>query len=168
MLCYWLIWLVYKKLVWEGWQTNIWGKDVMWREWSGACVKGRGVPENGGWRSTKLRAVALGWRFKVQCSETRCSLRICCTPYLCIVWAPVLRACCRSVTGKNNYYRTTASYQAQVYAHHRIERQIVICLHLSVSAFLTPQASYLTDITGRNILSVWGRCPDWLLCVHFL
>lgn len=87
----------------------------MWREWSGACVKGRGVLENGGWGIMKLRAVALWWRFKVQSNETHCSLRICCIPYLWIVWSPVLRACCGSMTGKDNCYRMMASYQAQVY-----------------------------------------------------
>lgn len=149
----------------------------MWREWSGACVKGRGVLQNGGWGSMKLRAVALGWRFKLQFSETHCSLRICCIPHLWIVWAPVLRACCGSMTGKDNYLRSMASYHVQVYvgtlslqahAHHRIKGQTVICLHQFVSGFLRPQASCPTDVTGRSILSVWGRCPGWFLCVHFL
>lgn len=151
--------------MWEEWQTNL------------GEVNGRGMLENGGWRSMKLKAVALGCRFKLKFGETHCSLRICCILYLWIVWAPLLRACCGNMTGKDNYYRMMASCQAQVcvgtlslqaHTHHRIKGQIVICLHEFVSAFLTLQASCLTDITGRSILSVWPRRPDWFPCVHFL
>lgn len=109
----------------------------------------------------KLKAVALECRFKLQFGETHCSLRICCIPYLWIVWAPVLRACCGNMTGKYNYYRMMASCQAQVYVgtlslqaytHHRIKGQIVICLSLFQPFSHSRQVVSLTSLGGAYFL----------------